>query len=64
MERLAGSESDIDFLIELERSAAFLTAPLWSWIWRNFWGGGWTSANERGLKPRIREQILREAVSL
>ena len=44
----AGPESDIDLLVDLEQ---LLERPV-------------DVATERGLKPRIREHILREAIPL
>lgn len=60
----AGAESDVDFLIELERGRSLLDRAALILDLERLLGRRVDVANERGLKPRIREQILREAVPL
>lgn len=60
----SGADSDVDFLIELERGRSLLDRAALVLDLEKLLGRRVDVANERGLKPRIREQILREAVPL
>lgn len=60
----SGAESDIDFLIELERGRSLLDRAALVLDLEKLLGRRVDVANERGLKPRVREQILREAIRL
>jgi uncharacterized protein len=60
----ANAQSDIDFLVELERGQSLLDHAGLMVDLENLLGRRVDVATERGLKPRIREGILREAVRL
>lgn len=60
----ANAESDVDFLIELEQGRSLLDRAALVLDLENLLGRRVDVANERGLKPRVREEILREAVRL
>lgn len=60
----AGASSDVDFLVEFEKGRSLLdhgglVADLEQLLARKV-----DVVSERGLRPRFREQVLREAVSL
>lgn len=60
----AGPESDIDFLIELEPGRSLLDHAALLIELEKLLGCGVDVVTEKSLKPRIREQIIKEAVSL
>lgn len=60
----AGPESDIDLLVELEPGRSLLDHAALVLDLQNLLGCRVDVATERGLRPRIREQVLREAISL
>ncbi len=60
----ADEESDIDLLVEFEPGRSLLDhAGLWLEL-QELLGCKVDVVSERGIKPRIREHILREAVAL
>ncbi|MCM8749380.1 nucleotidyltransferase family protein [Thermomicrobiaceae bacterium CFH 74404] len=60
----ADEESDIDLLVEFEPGRSLLDhAGLWLEL-QELLGCKVDVVSERGIKPRIRERILREAVPL
>ncbi|RJQ46065.1 MAG: nucleotidyltransferase [Gaiellales bacterium] len=60
----AGPESDLDFLIELEPGRSLLDHAALLLDLEQLLGFRVDVATERGLRDRIREQVLREAVPL
>jgi len=60
----ASTQSDIDFLVELERGRSLLDHAALMIDLEDLLGRRVDIATERGLKPRIRERILQEAVRL
>ena len=60
----ATAQSDVDFLVELERGRSLLDHAALMVDLENLLGRRVDVATERGLKPRVREQILTEAVWL
>jgi uncharacterized protein len=57
-------KSDIDLLVEFESGRSLLDhAGLWLEL-QDLLGCKVDVVNERGIKPRIRERVLREAVPL
>jgi predicted nucleotidyltransferase len=60
----ATAQSDVDFLVELERGRSLLDHAALMVDLENLLGRRVDVATERGLKPRVREVILREAVRL
>ncbi len=60
----ADEQSDIDFLVEMDLGRSLLDhAALWLEL-QEFLGCKVDVVSERGIKPRIRERVLREAVAL
>lgn len=60
----AGPESDVDFLVELERGRSLLDRAALILDLETLLGRRVDVATERGLKPYIREHILQETVHL
>jgi predicted nucleotidyltransferase len=60
----ATAQSDVDFLVELERGRSLLDHAALMIDLEGLLGRRVDIATERGLKPRFREDILREAVRL
>jgi len=60
----ANSQSDVDLLVELERGRSLLDHAALMLDLESLLGRRVDIATERGLKPQIREHILREAVRL
>lgn len=60
----ARSESDVDLLVELERGRSLLDHAALVIDLEGLLGRRVDVATERGLRPRVREHILREAVRL
>jgi uncharacterized protein len=60
----ATAQSDVDFLVELERGRSLLDHAALMVDLENLLGRRVDVATERGLKPRVRERILTEAVQL
>ncbi len=60
----AVAESDIDFLVELERGRSLLDHAALRIDLESLLGRRVDVATERGLRPRVREEILKEAVRL
>lgn len=60
----SGPESDIDLLVELEPGRSLLDHAALVLDLQHLLGCRVDVATERGLRPRIREQVLREAISL
>lgn len=60
----AGSESDFDFLVEMERGRSLMDRAALIIDLETLLGRRVDVATERGLKPAIREHILQEAVRL
>jgi len=60
----ASAESDVDFLVEMERGRSLLDRAALMIELEETLGRRVDVANERGLRPAIREQILRGAVRL
>jgi uncharacterized protein len=60
----ADAQSDIDLLVELERGRSLLDHAALMLDLESLLGRRVDVATERGLKPLIREHILREAVRL
>jgi hypothetical protein len=60
----ADEASDIDFLVELEPGRTLFDLGGLLMDLRELLGREVDVATERGLKPRIRERVLREAVNL
>ena len=60
----AGPASDVDFLIELEPGRSLLDHAALLLDIQALLGREVDVVTERGLKPRIRERVLREAVAL
>jgi predicted nucleotidyltransferase len=60
----ADEQSDIDFLVELEPGRALLDLGGLQYDLEQLLGRRVDVVTERGLKPRIRERVLREAVPL
>jgi len=60
----AGPDSDIDLLVDFEPGRSILDhAGLWLDL-QEFLGRKVDVATEKGLKPRIRDRVLKEAVPL
>jgi uncharacterized protein len=57
-------QSDIDFLVELERGRSLLDLGGLLMDLQALLGRPVDVVTERGLRPRIRERVLREALSL
>jgi len=60
----ADEQSDIDFLVELEPGRTLFDLGGLQYDLEQLLGCRVDVVTERGLKPRIRERVLREAVSL
>jgi predicted nucleotidyltransferase len=60
----ADEDSDIDFLVEMEPGRTLLDLGGLLMDLRELLGLDVDVVTERGLKPRIRERVLREAVAL
>jgi predicted nucleotidyltransferase len=60
----AGEESDVDFLVEMERGRSLMDRAALMLELEQLLERRVDVATERGLKARMREQILREAVPL
>ena len=60
----ADESSDIDFLVEMERGRSLLDMGGLLMDLRELFGREVDVVSVRGLKPRIRERVLREAVAL
>ncbi len=60
----ADEESDIDFLVEMEPGRSIFDMGGLLMDLRELLGKKIDVATERGLKPRIRDRVLREAVNL
>jgi predicted nucleotidyltransferase len=58
----ADNESDIDFLVELEAGRSLLDLGGLQFELESLLGRPVDVVTERGLKPRIRERVVREAV--
>ena len=58
----ANAQSDVDLLVELERGRSLLDHAALMLDLERLLGRRVDIATERGLKPQIREHILREAV--
>jgi predicted nucleotidyltransferase len=60
----ADDKSDIDFLVRIEKGRSLLDhAALWIEL-EEFLGRKMDIISDKGLKPRIRERVLSEAVPL
>jgi len=60
----AGPESDVDFLVELEPGRSLLDHAALMIELEELLGCSVDVASERGLRARMREHVLREAVPL
>lgn len=60
----ADEHSDIDFLVEMEPGRSLLDLGGLLMDLRELLGRDVDVVTERGLKPRIRERVLQEAVTL
>ena len=60
----ADEQSDVDFLVEMEPGRSLFDMGGLLMDLRELLGRNVDVVSVRGLKPRIREQILREAVGL
>ena len=60
----ADAQSDIDLLVELEQGRSLLDRAALMLDLESLLGRRVDIANERGLRPQIRERILQEAVRL
>jgi predicted nucleotidyltransferase len=61
---LADAESDIDIVVDMEPGRSLMDlGGLW-WELNALLGVKVDVVTEKGLRPRIRERVLREAVSL
>jgi predicted nucleotidyltransferase len=60
----ARAESDVDFLVELERGRSLLDHAALMIDLEDLLGRRVDVATERGLRPKVREQILKDAVRL
>jgi predicted nucleotidyltransferase len=60
----ADEQSDIDFLVELEAGRILFDLGGLQYDLEQLLGCAVDVVTERGLKPRIRERVLREAVPL
>ena len=60
----ADDTSDVDFLVEMERSRSMLDMGGLLMDLRELLGRDVDVVSVRGLKPRIRDRVLREAVAL
>lgn len=60
----AGAGSDVDFLVDLEQGRSLLDLGGLLMDLQEFLGCPVDVVTEKSLRPRIRERILREAISL
>jgi uncharacterized protein len=60
----ADEQSDIDFLVEMEPGRSLLDMGGFLMDLRELLGREVDVVTERGLKPRIRDRVLQEAVAL
>lgn len=60
----AGRESDIDFLVELEPGRSLFDHAALMVELKELLGREVDVVTERGLRPRIRERVLKDAVPL
>ena len=60
----AGPSSDVDFLVEMEPGRGLLDMGGLLMDLREILGRDVDVVTERGLKPRVRERVLKEAVTL
>jgi len=60
----AGPTSDVDFLVELEEGRSLLDHAALLLDLKDLLGCDVDVVTDRGLKPRIRDRVLREAVPL
>jgi len=60
----AGPDSDVDFLVEMEPGRTLLDMGGLLMDLREVLGREVDVVTERGLKPRIRERVLKEAIAL
>lgn len=60
----AGPESDIDFMVEFEPGRSLLDHAALLLDLRQLLGREVDVVTERGLRPRIRDQVLNEAIPL
>jgi predicted nucleotidyltransferase len=60
----ADEDSDIDFLVELERGRSLLDHAALLLELQELLGRKVDVVSDRGIKPRIRERVLREALPL
>lgn len=58
------TESDIDFLVEMESGRSLLDHAALILDLEELLGKKVDVASERGLRPRVRERVLKEAVPL
>jgi hypothetical protein len=62
--RQADERSDVDFLVEMEPGRSLLDLGGLQYELEQLLGRRVDVVTERGLKPRIRERVIREAVAL
>ncbi len=60
----AGPESDVDFLIELEPGRTLLDHAALYLELKQLLGREVDVVTEKGLRPRIRDRVLREAIPI
>jgi predicted nucleotidyltransferase len=60
----ADASSDVDFLVELEAGRSLLDLGGLQFELEALLGHKVDVATERGLKPRMRDRVLREAISV
>lgn len=60
----AGPDSDVDFLVDMEPGRSLLDMGGLLMNLRDLLGREVDVVTERGLKPRIRDRVLKEAVPL
>lgn len=60
----AGEGSDIDLLVEMEHGRSLLDQAALLLDLQELLGGSVDVVSDRGLKARIRERVLREAIPL
>jgi uncharacterized protein len=60
----AGPDSDVDFLVDMEPGRTLFDLGALLMELRNFLGLKVDVVTEHGLKPRIREHVLKEAETL
>jgi uncharacterized protein len=57
-------ESDVDFLVEMESGRSLLDHAALILALQDLLGRKVDVASERGLRPRVRERVLKEAIPL